>query len=218
MRVTDDPTTLVRVDAAAASGGDTVFASPGVFQFWPLARDGRYPVVHSAGSDATMWRISLVTEEDLDELATEARRPPLLSFSGWAGFVEISPDLRWLTYTGSESGPLDVFAVPLPEAAPSIKVSSNGGGEATWSAQGDGLFYRSGRLFYWVALTGDGRQPFGDPELFLEGDFLDVPGMEYAVSPDGERLLLLKGPSETTTTTLNVILNWFEELKRLIPN
>ena len=71
MRVTDDPTTLVRVDAAAASGGDTVFASPGVFQFWPLARDGRYPVVHSAGSDATMWRISLVTEEDLDELATE---------------------------------------------------------------------------------------------------------------------------------------------------
>ena len=41
------------------------------------------------------------------------------------------------------------------------------------------------------------------------------------VSPEGNRFLMLKkggGSDETAeTTSINVVLNWFEELKRLVP-
>ena len=41
----------------------------------------------------------------------------------------------------------------------------------------------------------------------------------YAVSADGERLLLMKDadPPEQAQTTLSVVKNWFEELKERVP-
>ena len=41
----------------------------------------------------------------------------------------------------------------------------------------------------------------------------------YAVSPDGQRFLMLK-PAEhadDAPTQINIVLNWFEELKRRVP-
>jgi hypothetical protein len=46
-----------------------------------------------------------------------------------------------------------------------------------------------------------------------------VPGIpNYDVSPDGTRFLMLK-PSEETgeERSLNIIVNWFEELERRVP-
>ncbi len=40
--------------------------------------------------------------------------------------------------------------------------------------------------------------------------------MGWAVGPDG-RFLLLKSVEEGTVSHLNVVVNWFEELKRLAP-
>ena len=67
------------------------------------------------------------------------------------------------------------------EDAP-IQISTDGSATAHWSPNGDGLFYRSGRRFYWVALTDSEEEPFAPPELWLEGDFLDVPGNDFAVA------------------------------------
>jgi hypothetical protein len=41
----------------------------------------------------------------------------------------------------------------------------------------------------------------------------------YDVSPDGQRFLMLKPPesAEAAPTQINVVLNWFEELKRRVP-
>ena len=38
----------------------------------------------------------------------------------------------------------------------------------------------------------------------------------FDVSLDGQRFVMVK-QSETGATQINVILNWFEELKRLVP-
>ena len=42
---------------------------------------------------------------------------------------------------------------------------------------------------------------------------------EYAVSPDGQRFLMLKAndKAEAAPTQINVVLNWFEELKQKVP-
>ena len=85
--------------------------------------------------------------------------------------------------------------------------------ESMWSPKGDGLYYRDQRRWYWVPLTDSAEQPFGEPEFFAEGEYLDLPGLEYAVSPDGSRILVVRSVGKPTTTTLNVITNWFEVLE-----
>ena len=37
----------------------------------------------------------------------------------------------------------------------------------------------------------------------------------YDVSPDGQRFLMIK--DESSSGRLNIVLNWFEELNRLVP-
>jgi hypothetical protein len=61
----------------------------------------------------------------------------------------------------------------------------------------------------------------GKPRVLFEGEYVPTPLTfpNYDVSPDGQRFLMLK-PAEATEgapTQINVVLNWFEELKRRVP-
>jgi len=46
-----------------------------------------------------------------------------------------------------------------------------------------------------------------------------VQGANYDVSPDGQRFLMVKPTTaqEAAPTQINVVLNWFEELKQRVP-
>jgi hypothetical protein len=57
--------------------------------------------------------------------------------------------------------------------------------------------------------------------LMFEGTYVQTPGLfaNYDVSGDGQRFLMVK-PIESQTsdvTQINVVLNWFEELKQRVP-
>ena len=61
----------------------------------------------------------------------------------------------------------------------------------------------------------------GKPRMLFEGPYLPTAANSayYDASPDGQRFLMLK-PVESPTsapTQINVVLNWFEELKRKVP-
>ena len=62
----------------------------------------------------------------------------------------------------------------------------------------------------------------GKPRMLFEGSYLQTPASFpwWDVTPDGERFLMLK-PVETESsaapTHINVVLNWFEELKTKAP-
>ncbi len=61
----------------------------------------------------------------------------------------------------------------------------------------------------------------GKPKVLFEGHYQPSPGStpNYDVSPDGQRFLMLK-PSESAQaapTQINVVQNWFEELKQKVP-
>ena len=54
-------------------------------------------------------------------------------------------------------------------------------------------------------------------ELFeMPNSGLDRGGIGYDVAPDGKRFVMLQFP-EHTSSQINVVFNWFEELKRLVP-
>ncbi len=60
----------------------------------------------------------------------------------------------------------------------------------------------------------------GKPRMLFEGPYVPATVTFYDVTPDGQRFLMLK-PSEqapAAPTQINVVLNWFEELKQKVPS
>ncbi len=61
----------------------------------------------------------------------------------------------------------------------------------------------------------------GQPIPLFGGPYPDSPGWtrprSYDVSRDGERFLVLKLPTERARPRVNVVLNWFDELRAKAP-
>jgi dipeptidyl aminopeptidase/acylaminoacyl peptidase len=131
-----------------------------------------------------------------------------------------SPDGRWLAYVSSdESGRDEIYVQPYPGTG-KWQISTEGGTEPLWNRNGRELFYRSGDKMMGVEITTQPEFSAGTPKALFEGRYQPSPILNnYDVSPDGQRFLMLK-PSETreaAPTQINVVLNWFEELKRRVP-
>ncbi len=56
------------------------------------------------------------------------------------------------------------------------------------------------------------------PRLLAEGPlyYAFIPTPQYDISPDGKRFVMVK-EGGYDLTQINVVLNWFEELERLVP-
>ena len=60
----------------------------------------------------------------------------------------------------------------------------------------------------------------GKSKILFEGTYVPTPRSfpDYDVSPDGQRFLMLKADTQAQAPTqINVVLNWFEELKQKVP-
>ena len=57
------------------------------------------------------------------------------------------------------------------------------------------------------------------PEVLFTGRYSVAAGRNYDIHPDGQRFMMLKDLEEQASapSQLTVVLNWFEELKRLVP-
>jgi Tol biopolymer transport system component len=137
-----------------------------------------------------------------------------------------SPDARMLAYTSTTTGRLDVYLRSYPGLGEAVAVSPNGGSSPAWNPGGRELFYvepgaGQDRMMA-VGVDDSGRVgtptplfSLPDGGLFL-GSALLTP---YAVAPDGQRFYAVRRPGtqSTTVTQVNVVFNWFEELKAKLP-
>ncbi len=61
----------------------------------------------------------------------------------------------------------------------------------------------------------------GTPQLLFEGTYAVAyygSTSNYDITDDGQRFVMVKSSAQTINgSTLRVVLNWFEELKRLVP-
>ncbi|MFB3103931.1 MAG: hypothetical protein ACE1ZA_03300, partial [Pseudomonadales bacterium] len=73
-----------------------------------------------------------------------------------------------------------------------------------------------------IGTSDDGNiGELGQPEVVFQGSYTSygLGGPNYDVSADGNRFLMLETADRgNTDTQLKLILNWTEELKRLVPN
>ncbi|MFI5181323.1 MAG: protein kinase [Thermoanaerobaculia bacterium] len=131
--------------------------------------------------------------------------------------ARFSPDGLWVAYYSDESGRYEVFVRPYPGPGGKWQISTDGGGDPRWSRSGRELFYRSGDKMMSVDVETKPTFRPGRPRALFEGSFLGTYD-SYDVTPDGKRFLMIKpDPAESGPAHVNVVLNWFEEVKRRVP-
>ena len=113
---------------------------------------------------------------------------------------------------------------PFPGPGRARRISTEGGVEPLWSGDGHEVVYRHEYNVISVSIitTDDGSiGELGEPEVVFQGSFTSysLGGPNYDVSADGNSFLMLETADRgNTDTQLKLILNWTEELKRLVPN
>jgi eukaryotic-like serine/threonine-protein kinase len=134
---------------------------------------------------------------------------------------QFSPDGHWLAYVSDESGRWEIYVQPYPGPGAKLQISTDGGMEPVWNPNGRELFYRSGDKMMAVDIATQPSFNAGKPRIIFEGRYERTPatGPNYDVSPDGQRFLMLKPIEQEVAapTQINVVLNWFEELKHRVP-
>jgi hypothetical protein len=154
-------------------------------------------------------------------LAGRSREPIL--FDDQAGREEgqgqISPDGRWLAYVADVTGSPQVIVRPFSGGAGRWMVSTAGGYEPKWRADGRELYYLAPDQMMMAVPVEPGPQfSAGEPQpLFrtqLVGAYLGSPfpngrvRNEYAVSPDGQRFLINQPSEGTSAYAVRVLVNW----------
>ena len=144
----------------------------------------------------------------------------------------LSPDGRWMAYDSDESGQYEIYVRPFPNVDDDrVLVSNAGGVEPLWSPDGRELFYiepagASGPAVLMAVTLEEGGTAFSVDArgALIEWPYLanigNAVGRNYDVSSDGQRFLGIKvgGTDEATQAQITVVQNWFEELRRLVPN
>ncbi len=98
-----------------------------------------------------------------------------------------------------------------------LQISTEGGQWQLWARNGRELFYRAGNKIMAVDITTEPSFSAGKPRLLFETPTV-MSRRDFAVTPDGQSFLIIQaGEHVEEANQINVILNWFEELKRLVP-
>jgi dipeptidyl aminopeptidase/acylaminoacyl peptidase len=151
---------------------------------------------------------------------SDHKAQPFLQTPFAEGAPTFSPDGHWLAYVSNESGRNQIYVRPYPGPGEKYQISTEGGTEPVWDPKGKELFYRDGNKMMAVEVTPQPKFSAGEPRILFEGPYLPTPQTfpDYDVSRDGQRFLMLKTASQAQAAPMqiNVVLNWTEELKRLV--
>ena len=127
-----------------------------------------------------------------------------------------SPDSRFVAYTSNESGKFEVYVETLPRSDKKWSVSTNGGYEPRWRADGREIYFLSEDRKLMAVAVGPGPS-FGVPKPLFQ---TRVPAgvtanrMHYVPSRDGKRFLVNTQTGDPPPNPITVVLNWTAGLKK----
>ena len=156
----------------------------------------------------------------VDADGTDGTPTPYLRGEYSEADMAVSPDERFAAYVSDEDGTPNVYVRRFPEPETQRRVTTSGGREPRWSDDGTVLYYRS--------LAGDtvyAAETRTDPSFSVAGVSVAwlTPG---AVGPwdldrsSGRGIVAeaINPLDDLVDTRVTVIVNWFEELERLVAN
>ena len=130
-------------------------------------------------------------------------------------FGSFSPDVKYLAYSSNDSGRSEVYVQEFPDARNKWQVSTNGGGQPFWRADGKELFYRQGTRIMAVPVQTVPTFNVGNPVELFQATFASVLGRgHYRPTPDGQRFLVLAALGRDAVRPASVVLNWTAALPK----
>ena len=174
--------------------------------------DGRVLIYHEVHADR---------ERDLLLFPSEGEPTPFLVTEFNELGPRLSPDGDWVVYVSDQTGENRIYAQPFPGGGAAVPISTGPGTEAVWSRDGREIFYRNGDRMLVVPIGVGPDLVVGTPNVLFEGTFNHDPSRvgvpNYDVSTDGQWFLMVRTELDEGPPQLNVVLNWFEELKARVP-
>ena len=147
---------------------------------------------------------------------------PRAVFSGLAGAgglnASLSPDGRWIAFHARENGRMVPYIQSLERPGARCAVTKDGGHHPLWSPDGRRLFFvanDSQRLLA-VDVVTQPTVSFSEPVGVLDAVVQTLAtNRNFDVTPDGKRLLAFVPDAQSASEAgqVEVVLNWFEELK-----
>jgi Tol biopolymer transport system component len=187
----------------AARQGSTISPSS-------VSPDGRTLIAYSP-AEKQMLLVSLP-----DASSPASRSSPFLDSRYTRFRPAFSPDAKWVAYRSDESGQPEVYVTPYPGPGGRFPISTDGGDFPRWSSNGRELFYRQSDKVMAVDVETNPQFRAGTPRLLFGGIQYSN---SYDLDPEGKRFLMIKLPTAQPSATdrVEIVLNWFEELKARVP-
>ncbi len=133
--------------------------------------------------------------------------------------AHFSPDGKWVAYSSNESGRWEVYVTSFPDARGKWQVSTNGGEECRWRADGKEIYFLSPDAKL-MAASVDTKTEFesGTPTVLFQADprerVATTEVIIYDVSRDGQRFLMNTNYNDGSAHPMSVVLNWKSEMKK----
>jgi Tol biopolymer transport system component len=125
--------------------------------------------------------------------------------------ARLSPNGKWLAYVSDESGQSEVFVQAMSDASNRAQVSIESAIGPQWARSGNELLFQSKNHIMSVKFSPEGALNLGKPVVLFE----DKRGWNgYDIAADGRLIVARDADDKGTGTRINVVLRWFEEMKR----
>jgi Tol biopolymer transport system component len=130
----------------------------------------------------------------------------------------VSPDGRWLAYVVNEGPRPEVYVTSFPDGNGKWLVSSDGGDNPRWRADGKELFFAANDRLLAVDVTTSANQFAAGPvkELFTMRVPASALGTRatYAPSPDGQKFLVNTYDQRAEVVPITLVVNWANGLPK----
>ena len=162
------------------------------------------------------------TSQDLSVYSFDSRTvTPFVATPANEFGAAISRDGRWVAYVSDKSGREETYVGPFGRPAGAVQISRDGGSEPAWAHSGREVFFRDASAYQLMTVAiGPGEAlDVGPPRMLVKVPFASVDRDNgYIVSQDDKRFLGIRPDDVQGAREILVTLNWFEELKRLLPH
>jgi eukaryotic-like serine/threonine-protein kinase len=202
------------------SGQDQLLLKSSDYKFptsW--SRDGRFLLYWTLGPPTRVWALPL------GDGAADRQPIPMANSQFNETTGRFSPDGRWIAYQSDESGKTEIYVKPFDASSAARSssaagapvagkwmVSNGGGASPLWRGDGKELFYLSSdgmATAVELNTTGAFRPGVAKPL------FKVPPGLvNWDVTPDGKRFLLVAPSATGARPFFTVVLNWQAGLKK----
>jgi serine/threonine-protein kinase len=183
-----------------------------------VSRDGKTLLFRNTAKEEGVWTLSLDGDRKTSSLISEI---------GAQFAPYFSPDDRWVVYVSAETGIPQIFVQPFPPNGTKYQITTMGGLAPLWSPDGKQIFYLplNGPLRQLLSVDVHTTPSFGvaNPAKLPIDKIAGRNNLirPYDITPDGKRFIVVLGETgasdRSAQTEMRITLNWFGELKRLVP-